>query len=96
MKKLLLVLSMSVFVPIMAINKVGFAEEARAEDLNSAYEVKEYGHRASLERQEEKNRQIQLQQYQEREYMRHQQSMEQQYRYNPTHQGSRKQKSWVF
>jgi len=48
-------------------------------------ETYEYGHQAMMERQEDRNRQVQLNQYQQQEYMEQQQMLYQQSMYDQTH-----------
>jgi hypothetical protein len=77
MKKLLFLLTILVFSPMVAISFLGFSGQARADGLYNAREELEYSPQARMARQEERNQQIQLLRYQQQEYMQHQRLMEQ-------------------
>ena len=95
MKKGIWVLAGLVFVSMIAFSFEGFAEQVNLHKLYNAREELEYGYNAMLNRQEERNQKIQLQRYQQQEYLQQQELINQQNMYNQSHPGSGELKSWV-
>jgi hypothetical protein len=90
MKKIFSVLAICVFVLMMVISFAGYAEGARTDGRYITREEIEYGRTGMLERQEERNWQIRLQQYQQQQYLQQQQLLNQQNMYNQAHQSGLK------
>jgi hypothetical protein len=89
MKKLLYFLTIWVAFPFLVISLPGIADEAKAEEsLYNAREELEYTSQARRDRQDERNRQIQFQQYQQQEYLQHEREMNLKSMYNQVHQNS--------
>ena len=85
MKKLVCFLIMAVFALTMPICFSAARDRTTEAEFYNPREIYEYGHRAMMERQEDRNRQVKLNQYQQQEYREQQQMLYQQSMYNQTH-----------
>jgi hypothetical protein len=85
MKKLWIVLSMLVLFPSVAISLLSHSDESKADELYNAREELEYSPQARMARQEERNREIQFQRYQQQQYLQNQHLMEQESLANQVH-----------
>lgn len=86
MKKLFFILYKLLLISMLAISYLGYPVQCAANDYNEYREVMDYSHHAKMERLEERDRSIELQRHQQREYAQQQQSIYRQDQYDQAHQ----------
>jgi hypothetical protein len=86
MKKLIFILCKLCLISMLAISSLSYPVQCAANDYNEYREVMDYSRHAKMERLEARDRYIELQRHQQREYVQQQQSIYRQDQYNQAHQ----------